>query len=863
MKCKKTLIFICLTIFLFGVASVCATDVNQTVAADVETNPEVDLSNADKLTASADDSLKSSSDESDAVVLKGNKTATHIVVSDLNTHYKSGEYLYATLTDAENKPMGGEVLSVNFNGDDGYKVTDEKGQIRIDTFNLNVGTYDVYINYAADNNHDGSSAAVKITVNKADSVLSTVDTYSLNYGDTGDFKVGVIGATGITAKIDNMDIETNGLNITIPKLSAGTHKLVVTTIPDDSYNSVSKTIIITVNKAKASFGIKDVVMNYGDSSMMGVSSDYAIGFVAKIDGKEVNVDGGFISLSGLDAGNHTLTVTSIPDANHTSVTKEATITVNKLNSDISIKDLNIDYVSPISITLNYIGATGFTATVDGKSVEVIGDVIKIPKLDAGTYTLAVTTIPDANYNSVRKTATLTVNKVDPQFNVHDVTYEYGTQFNMTVDTTESTSFAAKIDGKSVEMDGSMIIFPKLSVGTHTLTVTSLNDVNHNALTKTAKITVDKARTNVVTSKLNATAGKKVNLTAGIGGFEKINEGVVAFFTGDTKIGEVNVKNGIAKLTYTPTKAGEYSILVVYEGTSSFSSSRSTFKLTVLDGSGSSSTTNHTGDKNTSIDFNGNAEIYVPYSDANVTMEVTLSNVNATGNVTLTINGKSYDFPVVNGVAKIVVPDLDSGKYPYTITYSGDGKYPSISKNGIIIKQSDEVEPKITASNVNALYSAGTIYTIKVYKDGKPVKSATVRISGKISKTLTATNGIARFKITQVPGTYKITITSLGKSVTRTITVKHIVTLKTVTVKKSAKSLVLQASLGKVSGKYLNKKTVTFKFNGKTYKAKTNSKGVAKVTIKSSVLKKLKAGKKITYQATYGKDTVKKTVKVKK
>ena len=38
---------------------------------------------------------------------------------------------------------------------------------------------------------------------------------------------------------------------------------------------------------------------------------------------------------------------------------------------------------------------------------------------------------------------------------------------------------------------------------------------------------------------------------------------------------------------------------------------------------------------------------------------------------------------------------------------------------------------------------------------------------------------------------------------------------------------------------------------------------AKVTIKKNVLKKLKKGKKVTYQATYLKDTVKRTAKVKK
>jgi hypothetical protein len=92
--------------------------------------------------------------------------------------------------------------------------------------------------------------------------------------------------------------------------------------------------------------------------------------------------------------------------------------------------------------------------------------------------------------------------------------------------------------------------------------------------------------------------------------------------------------------------------------------------------------------------------------------------------------------------------------------------------------------------------------------------------------------------------------------------KTTVTLKKATVKKSAKKLVLQATV-KVNGKAVNKKKVTFKFNGKKYTAKTNKKGVAKVTIKKTVLKKLKVGKKVTYSATYNKVTAKKTVKVKK
>lgn len=87
-----------------------------------------------------------------------------------------------------------------------------------------------------------------------------------------------------------------------------------------------------------------------------------------------------------------------------------------------------------------------------------------------------------------------------------------------------------------------------------------------------------------------------------------------------------------------------------------------------------------------------------------------------------------------------------------------------------------------------------------------------------------------------------------------------ITLNNVKVKKSAKSLTLTATL-KQSSKALSGKQITFTFNGVTYKAKTNSKGIAKVTIKSNVLKKLKVGSKVKYSAKYGTVSASRTVKV--
>ena len=96
---------------------------------------------------------------------------------------------------------------------------------------------------------------------------------------------------------------------------------------------------------------------------------------------------------------------------------------------------------------------------------------------------------------------------------------------------------------------------------------------------------------------------------------------------------------------------------------------------------------------------------------------------------------------------------------------------------------------------------------------------------------------------------------MGKSVNKKLTVKHLVSLKKITIKKSAKKLVLQANLAKINGKYIKYKWVNFKFNGVKYKAKTNKYGIAKLTITSDILKGLKLGKKIKYQASYGKDVI--------
>ena len=172
-------------------------------------------------------------------------------------------------------------------------------------------------------------------------------------------------------------------------------------------------------------------------------------------------------------------------------------------------------------------------------------------------------------------------------------------------------------------------------------------------------------------------------------------------------------------------------------------------------------------------------------------------------------------------------------------------------------------------NVNMYYYDGSSYKVRIVgNDGKFVgknQVVTIKIGKKTFKVKTNANGYAILKIpnTITPGKFTIAATYAGQTVKNQLTVKQVLkTTKTVTVKKSAKTLVLKATLknGKTA---LKNKIIKFKVNGKTYKAKTNKKGLAKYTLKKSAIKKLKVGKKYTIQVAYLKDVVKSTLKVRR
>ena len=219
---------------------------------------------------------------------------------------------------------------------------------------------------------------------------------------------------------------------------------------------------------------------------------------------------------------------------------------------------------------------------------------------------------------------------------------------------------------------------------------------------------------------------------------------------------------------------------------------------------------------------------------------------------ISVDGVNYNVKTDSNGSILFNIDLTPGNYNIVVTNPINGeKY----------RETINVIPRIDSNNDLKMYFGnGASYKIHVLDDdGNSVKEneiVKITVNGKAVNVKTDNNGYASFKITLNPKTYTITAEYKGFKVSNKIFVKPVLTAKNIS-KKKAKKIAFSAKLVNGNGKPLKGKKITFKFKGKTYKAKTNSKGIAKITLKN-----LKVGKyKITTK--YGKSTIKNTIKIKK
>ena len=135
-------------------------------------------------------------------------------------------------------------------------------------------------------------------------------------------------------------------------------------------------------------------------------------------------------------------------------------------------------------------------------------------------------------------------------------------------------------------------------------------------------------------------------------------------------------------------------------------------------------------------------------------------------------------------------------------------------------------------NINMYYDDGNAYKVRVLDDnGNPVKAGqkvTFTFNGKNYVRSTDKKGYASFKITAKPGLYAIYAQYKDFKIGNYVAVKDVIKAKIGKVKPGSK-IRFQV---KFLGKNKKNKLIKVKFNKKTYKAKTNKKGIAIFKLKN-------------------------------
>ena len=225
--------------------------------------------------------------------------------------------------------------------------------------------------------------------------------------------------------------------------------------------------------------------------------------------------------------------------------------------------------------------------------------------------------------------------------------------------------------------------------------------------------------------------------------------------------------------------------------------------------------------------------------------------NLSGKVAIIVDGIKNEAVADNGIASI---SLNPGTHEVTVinTVTGEVKNQTVNVISKILNNND----------LTMYYGAGKYYKVKILDyGGKIAKNAevTFKINGKTYSKFTNSKGYASIKIgtTFAPKTYTITTVYKDNEVSNKITVKPTLICKNMAVKKG-KTFKYTVKLLNKNGKILKYKYVKVTFKGKTYKVKTNSKGIA--TFKIKVNSKLG---KFTITSTYGSAKISKKITVKK
>ena len=406
-------------------------------------------------------------------------------------------------------------------------------------------------------------------------------------------------------------------------------------------------------------------------------------------------------------------------------------------------------------------------------------------------------------------------KIIPELNVKAESIVVGENLTVDVSLPADATGDVSIDNRVVSLVNgkASFVISDLPVGPYTFTVKYSGDDKYNPTNKTTSITVYDKEPEKVTPVLYVD-GDDIY----VGDDLTIAVTLPSDATGDVSIDDqvVSLVNGKASFVISDLVVGSYTFTVKYSGDLKYNTVSNKTKVNVINVPKVTPVMTLEADDNILV-------------GENLTIAVTLPS-DATGEVS--IGNKIIS--LVNGKASFVISDLVAGSYTFTVKYSGDEKYNSVSNKTTV---NVDAVPKITpVMNINAKnIVVGENLTIAVSLPSDA--TGYVNIDSKI---ISLVNGKASFVISDLAvGTYTFTVKYSGDekyNPTDNSTIVKVNDKKTVNLsvpdvsKYYGGSERLYVYLTDLKGLPIVNETVTIIINGRTYDRPTDKNGVASIAL---------------------------------
>ncbi|SDA73100.1 Ig-like domain repeat protein, partial [Methanobrevibacter millerae] len=647
---------------------------------------------------------------SDTLTLKVNKIATNLIVVT-NSPIKVGETAVVTIN---MNPAINTIVKLSLDGKE-YLVAVVNGVGSYNVSGLNSGVYDVNVTYDSDGKYVESKNGTKLTVNNA---TLTADVIALNVTveQNTSFIINVANDFNgnVSIKVGDKVLynETVKNMINAAKLLAGDKVANVTFYGDSNYDvltlndvkftvsRVTPTITVTINDVTYP---ADAVANINLGNNANGTVNITVG--GKVFNATVTNGTATVNLDGLSAGDKVADVEFFAnDDYNNNVTSTAKFTVVNANSTIVI-EVNDVYVynDTIIINLTTTGSNGtVSVTINGKSYPVNNKQVVIDRIAAGDYTIIAVLAGDGNYTAATNSTTFKVEKAGTSvsIDVKSVNVVDDT-IVITLTTVNSTDLTVTVNGEVKVVSDNKITIYNAEAGDYVVNAILAGNENYTDSTDNATFVVNKLTP--VVDVVDVTVVVDHDAVINVTGSADRNANLVVNINGVDYA--VNMTNGNASLTVKGLSVGNYTVTVTYLENDKYVEAVASGWVNVT-AKGSSAVV---------IDVN-------PVYSVDDSVVITVTKVNSSGNVTVTINGKEYALDKDN---KITIDKAVNGTYVVVAVLDGDDDYYGSSatatfkviKHNITISIDDIVAPIYVDSEItivaelNETVTGDVVFTI--------------------------------------------------------------------------------------------------------------------------------------------------------